>query len=53
VDLALQRGAPDNTTVVAVFVQGPEEAGAQPLKKAKLLLTRAIDSFRKIAGRIR
>jgi serine/threonine protein phosphatase PrpC len=53
VDMALQRGAPDNTTVVAVFVQGAEEASAQPLKKAKLLLARVIDSFQKLAGKIR
>jgi PPM family protein phosphatase len=53
VDMALQRGAPDNTTVVAVFVQGAEAASAQPLKKAKLLLARVIDSFQKMAGKIR
>jgi serine/threonine protein phosphatase PrpC len=53
VDIALQRGAPDNTTVVAVFVQGDEETTAQPLKKAKLLLSRAIGALQKIAGKMR
>ena len=48
VNLSLQRGAPDNTTVVAVFLEGTQEAGAQPLKKAKLLLAKIVNSSQQV-----
>ncbi len=53
VDMALQRGAPDNTTVVAVFLEGVGEKGAEPLEKARLLLANISNILRKMAGKIR
>ena len=51
VDLALKRGAPDNTTVVAVSVEGVVEASTQPLQKAGFLLAKALGSLQKIVGK--
>jgi protein phosphatase len=52
VDMSLKRGAPDNTTVVAVFLEGAEEASAQPLKKLGLLLEKIIYSFQRVVRKI-
>jgi serine/threonine protein phosphatase PrpC len=38
VDLALQRGAPDNTTVLSIFLGDAEKPRPKPLRKAGLLL---------------
>jgi protein phosphatase len=52
VDMALQRGGADNTTVVAVFLEGAEEASAQPLKRVKLLLAKVVEFAQKFTGKI-
>jgi hypothetical protein len=50
--MALQRGGADNTTVVAVFLEGAEEASAQPLKRVKLLLAKVVEFAQKFTGKI-
>ena len=52
VDMSLQRGAPDNTTVVAVFLQGVEKPGPKPLRKAGLFLGEVVTSVQKIARKL-
>jgi serine/threonine protein phosphatase PrpC len=42
VDMALQRGAPDNTTVLAIFLKDVERPRLKPLRKARYLLGEAL-----------
>jgi serine/threonine protein phosphatase PrpC len=52
VDIALQRGAPDNTTVLAIFLKDVEKLRSKPLRKARHFLgetvTRAKEMTRKL-----
>jgi PPM family protein phosphatase len=49
VDMALQRGAPDNTTVLAIFLEDVEKPRAKPLKKARYFLGEALTRAKEMA----
>jgi serine/threonine protein phosphatase PrpC len=53
VDMALQRGAPDNTTVLAIFLRDVEKLRAKPLRKARFLLGGALTRAKKKGRRRR
>jgi protein phosphatase len=52
VDMALQRGAPDNTTVLSIFLKDVEKPRPKPLRKAGLFLGDLLTRAQKMARRL-
>jgi serine/threonine protein phosphatase PrpC len=52
VDIALQRGAPDNTTVLSIFLKDVEKPHRKPLRKAGRFLGDTLARVRKMAGKL-